>query len=439
MIDCIGFAVFIGSVAVCLFRELSLTWAMCVGLLYFGIVGLCRGKRLPELWHMAWSPTKKMLSVLITYALIGSITALWRSSGTIAFCIYYGLQLITPRLFILISFLLTSGIAFAIGTSYGVVGTAGIILMALCRSGGVDPAVTAGTILAGAYCGDRCSHASSSAALVAASTDTRVEDNVKMMLRTGALPYMLSVGIYALISWRHPIAQMDDALLEMLRESFRLSSWTILPAALIILLPLCRVSVRLSMVASVVSAFCITVFLQKGEVLPTLWAAVAGYTPGDAALQTVMSGGGMVSMLTATVLCFFTAAFAGLLDGLGVLGGLRKLVDRVAARWGRFPATATAMTLCGLVFCNQSTGAVVTPQLVGQNYADASPGELAQDMENSGIIISALIPWNIALSIPLLMLDADSRAIPYAVLLYMIPVCYGFTKKHFYPKEKHEK
>ena len=128
--------------------------------------------------------------------------------------------------------------------------------------------------------------------------------------------------------------------------------------------------------------------------------------------------------------------FAGLLDGLAVLDGIRRLICRTAEKWGRFPATTAAMVLCGLVFCNQSTGAVVTPQLVGDAYADAAPGELAQDMENSGIVLTALIPWNISVSIPLIMLGEGPRAIPYAVLLYMIPPVYGLTRKHFYPGKK---
>ena len=126
-----------------------------------------------------------MCSVIDIYLLIGAITALWRSAGTIGFFIYHGLQIITPQMFLLVAFLLTSFISYALGTSFGVVGTVGVILMALARSGGVDAAVTAGTIIAGAYFGDRCSPASSSAALVAAATGTALERNLRRMHRTG--------------------------------------------------------------------------------------------------------------------------------------------------------------------------------------------------------------------------------------------------------------
>ena len=77
------------------------------------------------------------------------------------------------------------------------VGTLGVILMALARSGGVSEAVAAGAILSGAYFGDRCAPASSSAALVAAETGTKLYDILRIMLRTGALPVVLTEVVTA--------------------------------------------------------------------------------------------------------------------------------------------------------------------------------------------------------------------------------------------------
>lgn len=77
-------------------------------------------------------------------------------------------------------------------------------------------------------------------------------------------------------------------------------------------------------------------------------------------------------------------------------------------------------------------------QLVADSYRkrNATNGEKALDMENSGIVISALIPWNIACSIPLKMMGAGSGAVIYAVFLYVLPICYALTKKNFYPVRK---
>lgn len=199
------FALFLGAVGVCLAEGWQLMWAIWAGIAVFAVLGLARHVPVRVMAAGAWRQGRKMCSVIDIYLLIGAITALWRSAGTIGFFIYHGLQIITPQMFLLVAFLLTSFISYALGTSFGVVGTVGVILMALARSGGVDAAVTAGTIIAGAYFGDRCSPASSSAALVAAATGTALERNLRRMHRTGWLPYAVSLAVYAALSVTHPL------------------------------------------------------------------------------------------------------------------------------------------------------------------------------------------------------------------------------------------
>ena len=130
-----------------------------------------------------------------------------------------------------------------------------------------------------------------------------------------------------------------------------------------------------------------------------------------------------------------TGLYAGLLDSMGVLDGVRHKAAALASHIGRFPACAAVCVLSGMIFCNQSTGAVVSTQLMEETYRRHGGGsrELALDIENSGIVLSPLIPWNISVSIPLVMLGADAAAIPYEVLLYAIPLCYLLTKKRVFP------
>jgi len=61
----------------------------------------------------------------------------------------------------------------------------------------------------------------------------------------------------------------------------------------------------------------------------------------------------------------------------------------------------------------------------------ASRTELAIDIANSGVTLSGLIPWSIACTVPLSMLDVGVEAVPWCALLYLIPLCYLFTKRFF--------
>ena len=428
------FALFLAAMAVCLVMGWSFLWALLLGLALFTLHGRKQGHSLQTMWGMAWSEGRKVLIVLRIFVFIGAITALWRSGGTIVFFIYYGVQAISPKLFVLVAFLLTALIAYALGTSFGVIGTAGIVLMALARSGGVSEAVAAGAILSGAYFGDRCSPASSSAALVAAATGTALERNLRRMHRTGWLPYAVSLAVYAALSVTHPLAAVDGQVLTTLAETYRLGWWTALPAAAIIVLPLCRVSIRRSMAVSVLAALAVTLWGQGGQLWDVLRDTVLGYRPAGGALQQVLAGGGVVSMLTATLMAISAGMYAGLLDSAGVLDGVRRHAAALARRAGRFPACAAVCALAGMIFCNQSAGPVVADQLLEETYRARGQGgeELALDIENSGIVMAPLIPWNISVSIPLVMLGADASAIPYEVLLYAIPLCYLLTKRRVF-------
>lgn len=427
------FLLFFALVALCLAAGRSVAWALLGGLALFWYQGLRLRFTWRQLWAMAWESCKKSLMVVRIIALIGVITGVWRCGGTIACCIVWGVGLVTPRLFLLLAFVLCAAFSYVLGTSYGVSSTLGVILMALARSGGVDPAAAAGAILSGVYFGDRCSPASSAASLVAAVTETDLYRNVGRMLRTGLLPALLTLAAYLPLSLRHPLSQLDGAALSALSGRFVLSWWTLAPAAVMLLLPLCRVPIHWTILISSAVSAVIAAAVQGFSPLEILSAAWRGYWPEDPALSAALSGGGVTSMAESYVIVALTGLWAGLLEGTGALAPLSDRAERLAERIGRFPAMIAVSTLCAAALCNQAVTSMMGAQLLGRAYGDRE--ELAIDIENSGILIAGLIPWSIACSIPLAMLGADVSALPYAFLLWLIPGCYLFTKRRFYPPD----
>ena len=432
------FAIFLAAMVASVILGRSSIWALWLGIVLFAVLGLRRGLSLKELCRFAWNEGRKLTPLLVFFLLIGCTTGLWRSSGTIAWFIYYGVQIIRPHLFILVAFLLTCLLSYALGTSFGVVGTAGVILMALGRSGGVSIPAVAGTVLAGAFFGDRCSPASSSALLVAAVTETKQYDNIKMMHKTGLLPMALSVAFFGLLSWYHPLNEMDDALLAQMRDTFSLTIWVVIPAAIMLILPLFKVNIRWAMLAGVAVAFTESMVCQHMPFTDVLLATLRGYHAPAGALQDILSGGGVTSMLECSVLVMTTGLLGGLLDGLHVFDAVQEKLERVADRAGLFPAALLTSTAAAAIFCNQSIAVMLGATMLRDTYEKrgASREELAIDLENSGIVTAGLVPWSIANSIPLAMLGASVNATLYAALLYLIPICYLFTKQWFYPKKE---
>ena len=425
-----AFLIFAASMILVLALELSMGWAMAAGFLAFLCAGLRRGFPLGSLLRMAAAGSRDSLIVVRVLLIIGVLTGLWRSAGTFAFLTAWGLRLIAPKFFVLAAFLFSCALSYAIGTAFGTAGTLGVTLMALARGGGVNEIAAAGAILSGIYFGDRCSPASSCAHLVAALTETDLYANIRLMMRTALLPFLLSLGFYLLLSLENPMRESGSAMLAAIEAEFSLSPWAGLPALIMLVLPLAGVKVFPAFLASILCAFFCTVFVQGMGAIPALSCALLGYhVPGE--VRVLFHGGGLVSMLEISFVVVVSGTFSGLFDGTGMLEGVQSRLGRLIARFGPFPVTAWVGTAANALFCNQTVGVMMTNQLIRQpceRQGVARP-ELAQDLANSVVVIAGLIPWCIACSVPLSMFGVSFRAIPYSVYLYLLPLCYALTRR----------
>ncbi len=426
------FIIFFALVFVCLLTGFSVSWALLGGLVLFWLLGRKKGFTHRQLWHMAWEKCKKSLIVVTVIAMIGVITGVWRMSGTIAGCIVWGVSIITPQLFIVITFLLCAAMSYILGTSFGVCSTMGVILMAIARSGGVNTAIAAGAVLSGAYFGDRCSPASSAASLVAAVTDTDHYKNVRKMLHTGLLPLLLTIGIYTVLSFFNPMEEIHGEAMASLQENFVISWVVLLPAAAMLILPMFKVPIKISMAVSIAIALGVALFVQKFSFWEIVKVAWGGYESENGELNAILSGGGVTSMTSSYIVVALTGLFSGILEGTDSIRPLTVNANRLAEKVGNFPAMIVVSALAAGTLCNQVVATMMSQQLLENRYENREA--LAQDISNSALLIAGIIPWSIACSTPLEMMGADSSAIPFAFLLWLIPLCYCATKRYFYPK-----
>lgn len=430
----IAFAVFIISMLFCLITDHTMIFALLIGLVAFLTVGNRRGFSLKSMVVMSRGAIKDSLIVIKVMLVIGMLTAVWRVSGTITIFVYYGIKVILPPVFLLIAFLLCCLLSYAIGTSFGVVGTVGIIFMALARSGGVNPIITAGVILSGIYFGDRCSPVSSSANMVAGVTGTQIYDNVKIMLKTGALPFALTTIAYVALSVTNPINHVDENMIRTFEEEFSLSVWAFVPAIVIIALPLLKVGVIKAMAASIVCGILVACIVQGVSITEILKICVLGYQAEGDGLGAILNGGGIVSMLEIVVILIISSSYSGIFSGTNMLESLQQKLSKACTRFGRFAVMIFMSIAMSSVFCNQTIGTLMCADVLRKPYIDGggSNEELAIDMENSVILIACTIPWSIGCSMPLALLGADFKSLPFAVFMYAVPICYLFTKKRWF-------
>ena len=357
--------------------------------------------------------------------LIGFLTALWRASGTIAFFVHTGLEWMHPSAFYLAAFLLASALSMAFGSSFGVAGTAGVILAAIARSGGANLAVTGGAVLSGAYLGERLSPASSSAALTAALAGVEQHSFQLRMWRTTPLPLALSLAFYGGISLLHPIQRVDQTILTALEEGFDLSWTVVLPAVILLVLPFFKVSAARSILVSCGAAAVLAVWEQGRPLAEVAWSCVAGYVVEQPELTGILSGGGLLSMVNGMCIVLLSCASSGILNGAELLEPVKARLERMARRTGLYVTTAAVSVASAALLCNQSIALVLTGQMMGESFRRSGKDGLllSQALGNTAIVLAAVVPWSIAGSVPLEAMGASALAIPFSFFLFAAPVC----------------
>ena len=410
---------FVAGLIACVAGGVNVIAALVWGLGLFSFYAWKQGFSLRQIGRMLWEGVAKISNIVLVMFCIGTLTAAWRICGTIPYIVYHAAGLIVPRYFILCAFFLCIGISFITGSAFSTASTVGAICMMLGRATGVAPVPLAGAILAGSFWGDRCSPMSSSALLVASITRTDVYDNIKTMLRTAAVPLVISCVLYFLMGSDPQNA--GSSALGVFERSFALRWPLVLPALLTLTLCLMRVEVKKTMLLSTALSVILALWLQKvplGEVLRCL---VLGYHPAhDAELSALLAGGGMISMLNVVVIICLSSSYSGIFEKTKLLSGVGQALAKLAQRTTRQIAFTIAAILSCMIACNQTLATLLTEQLLRPIVPDDR--ERASWLEDTAIIIAPLVPWTIAAGVPLAILDADSRSILYACYLYLIPL-----------------
>ena len=384
-----------------------------------------RGFALKDLVQMGWRGSEKSAGVIVILLLVGVVTAAWIAAGTVPAIVYYGVQIIQPRYFVVSAFLLTCFVSLLLGTSFGTVGTVGTALMVMARSSGVNVNLAAGAIIAGAYFGDRCSPMSSSAHLIATLTNTKIYRNIKSIWWTGLIPLGLATGIYLLWSRASPVATTQQNITAQIAETFTINPLVMAPAVVIFGLAIAQVPVKISMLLSLSTAIICSLLYQPYSLLENLQFLVWGFSlePTNS-LSTIVKGGGLIPMMNIVIVVIISTALAGIFNETQILAPVKNWLLGIKNSSQLFLATIFLSILSSAFGCTQTIGIIMTQQLVEENYATQESGnyKLATDLANTVIVISALIPWNIACLVPAKILLVDANFIPYAAYLYLLPL-----------------
>lgn len=418
--EIIVLSLFGGLLLLCIIFDFSLLYALVAGLVLFLLYGKKKGFSWQELGRMAFSGVKKVKNVLISFLFIGILTALWRDAGTIPTIVCYAASIIKPSVFLLMTFLLNCLVSCLTGTAFGTSATMGVICATVACAIGIDPVLVGGAVLSGAYFGDRCSPVATSALLVAQLTHTSIFTNIKNMLRTCIFPFIITCVVYTLLGILSDHSGEIPDLKAIFGSEFTLHPVTLLPAAAIIVLSLFKVNVRITMTASILISIPICLFVQHttpGD-LPMLM--LKGFTSENAQVNAILSGGGIVSMLRAGAIVCLSSSYSGIFKKTGLLDGAKDAISTLSARTTPYIAMLCAATVSSIIACNQTLTIMLTHQLC--SHIEKDDDSKAIHLEDTAVLIPALIPWSTAAAVPIASVGCSPVCIVFAFFPYIQPL-----------------
>ena len=407
------------SLITCLLLKFSVVYALIVGYIIFITYGLIKKHNLIVLIKKSFEGVLTVKNILLVFILIGMITALWRVSGTIAFIVYMGSKLISPSILILLTFLLCAILSVLIGTSLGTAATMGVICASIGKAMGVNPYYIGGAVLSGIYFGDRCSPMSTSALLIAELTKTNLYTNIKLMIKTSVIPFIVTCLFYLLLGFKSTVSNISVDVTEIFKQNYNLNIIVIIPAILIVILSILKINVKKTMLVSIVISFIIAMFIQRDSIVALINYCIFGYHHPNERLNLMMKGGGILSMVNVSLIVGISSSYSGIFKETKMLVSLKKYLKDFSKKTSSYFVIFLSSIISGAIACNQSLGTILTNELCGELVEKQ---KMAIILENTIILLAGLIPWNIAMGVPLKTIGVGVMSGIYAFYLYFLPL-----------------
>ena len=407
------------SLITCLLLKFSVVYALVIGYIIFIIYGLIKRHNLIVLIKKSFEGVLTVKNILLVFILIGMITALWRASGTIAFIVYMGSKLISPSILILLTFLLCSILSVLIGTSLGTAATMGVICASIGKAMGVNPYYVGGAVLSGIYFGDRCSPMSTSALLIAELTKTNLYTNIKLMIKTSIIPFVMTCLFYLFLGLKSTVSSVNIDVTEIFKQNYNLNIIVIIPAILIIILSILKINVKKTMLVSIIISFIIAMFIQRDSIVVLINYCIFGYHHPNEKLNLMMKGGGILSMVNVSLIVGISSSYSGIFKETKMLVSLKGYLKDFSKKTSNYFVIFISAIISGAIACNQSLGTILTNELCGELVEKQ---KMAIILENTVILLVGLIPWNIAMGVPLKTIGVGFMSGFFAFYLYFLPL-----------------
>jgi NhaC family Na+:H+ antiporter len=380
-----------------------------------------------------------MPAILIMLS-VGILIGAWMASGTIPMVIYYGLKLISPKFFLVTACLVCSITAIATGTSWGTVGTVGVAFIGIAMGLGMPLGPAAGAIVAGAYFGDKMSPLSDIPNLATVISGSNLFDHIKHMMWSAVPAWLAGLAIYFAVGLKYGAGAIQSErmtlITDTLRTSFRFNVLLLLPMAIIFYFAIAKKPTIPAMILSSLVAGILAVIFQKASVSVVATAMNSGLPArtGVELVDTLLSKGGMMSMMETQLIAFTAFSFGGIMQKTGCLAVILDRVMRFTREvWSLVVTTIGTAVLSAMITGSSYLSMIIPADLLAPVYREKklAAKNLSRTIEESGGIIVPLIPWSMAGVYITGTIGVSTFAyLPWAFMNYLsvgMLVLFGFT------------
>lgn len=396
------------------------------------IITMFHGYAFSEVEEMMYKGIRHALPAIVIIILVGLVIGSWIGSGVVATMIYYGLQLIDPRYFLVVVIVLCGVVALAIGSSWSTMATVGVASMGIGLSMGMSPGMVAGAVICGAYFGDKMSPLSDTTNLASGLSGVNLFEHIQHMFFTTIPALVISLVVFFFIGIRFGDKNFDtkniDEILTTMQDSFVITPWLLIVPLAVIALVVVKVPAIPAICVGIILGFFAQLFIQGDSIVDGLTALQTGYTieSGNELVDELFNRGGLESMFYTISLTLVAMTFGGVLEYSGMLTALISVILKFAKSTGSLIASVIVSCIGTNFTCSEQYISIIVPSRM---YAGAFKKKnlhaknLSRALEDGGTLTSVFVPWNtcgvfIASTLGVSVIEYA----PYAILNYTVPV-----------------
>ncbi len=334
---------------------------------------------------------------------IGCLIGTWILSGIVPSMIFFGLKIISPSVFLFTTCIICAVVSISTGSSWSTAGTVGVALIGIGSTMGIPIPLVAGAIISGAYFGDKMSPLSDTTNLAPATAGTDLFTHVRHMMYTGVPSLIITLILFAIIGLKYGGVKIESqevaTMFSTLDSNFTISPWLLTPPLLIIAMVILKIPALPALLGGSVLGGIVAFVSQDTSLAEIIRVSYSGFVSetGVQQVDTLLSRGGLKSMMETIALIFCALSFGGVMEGSGMLEVIASSVLKLAKTVGSL-VLATVLTCVGMnIIAPDQYLSIVIP---GRMYRNAftkqklHPKNLSRLLEGSGTLSSPLVPWN---------------------------------------------